>query len=215
MVAPGQFLERPTLIPVGAQVLEGLSHRGERKPGVLILPPTPDEGGSMDHVVAAEVAWAAATRGFPTLRFNYRGVGASQGARGRGAALEEDAFAARMLLEDNLGADAGSVYAVAIGGSARTALWLMEREEGLAGMCWVSPVEVSPEDVSRVRVPLLVLVGAEDLRLPRVTFSQAVTEAGGRFELVPGADQSFSKSLVQVGGFVAEHLGSNRFVGRS
>ena len=213
MVAPGQFLERPTLIPVGAQVLEGLSHRGEKRPGVLILPPPPDEGGSMDHVVAAEVAWAAATRGFPTLRFNYRGVGASQGTRGRGPELEEDALAARMLIEENI--DGGGVYAVAVGGSARAALWLMEREPGLAGMCWVSPVEVSAEDVARVTVPLLVLVGADDLRLPRVAFSEAVAQAGGRFELVPGADQSFSKNLAQVGQLVAQHLGSNRFVVRS
>ena len=39
----------------------------------------------MDHVVCAELAWAAARAGRPVLRFNFRGVGASQGSRGDAA----------------------------------------------------------------------------------------------------------------------------------
>src|SRR5919201_77207 len=77
MVTRGQFLERPALVPVKDVVMEGLWHRGERRPPLLIIPPAPEEGGSMDHVVATEAAWAAATRGFPTLRFNFRGTGGS------------------------------------------------------------------------------------------------------------------------------------------
>ena len=46
----------------------------------------------MDHVVAAEVAWAAATAGHPTLRFNFRGVGASQGEQGDPAARLDLSF---------------------------------------------------------------------------------------------------------------------------
>src|SRR5687768_14662872 len=103
MVLKGQFLERPTLIPVGGVVLEGLSHRGDKRPPLLIVPPTPEEGGSMDHVVAAEVAWAAATRGFPTLRFNFQGVAGSQGKRSSGAALVADAEQALALVHENAG----------------------------------------------------------------------------------------------------------------
>src|SRR5688572_23837884 len=97
MVLKGQFLERPTLVQHGELVLEALSHRGERRPGLLALPPPPDEG-SMDHVVWAEVVWAAAMAGFPTLRFNSRGVGASQGQPGDAQAQLEDARAALQLV---------------------------------------------------------------------------------------------------------------------
>jgi SAM-dependent methyltransferase len=69
MVSRGQYLERPALIPLGAEVLEGLWHRGERTPPLLIVPPPPGTG-SMDHVVCAELAWAAARAGYPVLRFN-------------------------------------------------------------------------------------------------------------------------------------------------
>ena len=84
MVMKGQYLERPTLIPLAnGLVLEGVSHRGEKRPGLLVLPPPPLEGSGMDHVVGAELAYAVSHAGFPTLRFNYRGVGGSQGEPSR------------------------------------------------------------------------------------------------------------------------------------
>src|SRR5258706_14457981 len=120
MVASGQFLERPTLIPLASkEVMEGLAHRGTRKPSLLVLPPLPHEG-SMDHVVGAELAWAAAHAGFPTLRFNWRGVGASQGERG---SFEADARAA-------LQAASQRVLLVSLGGSAGTALALSRDVSG-------------------------------------------------------------------------------------
>src|SRR3954463_13989466 len=100
-------------------VMEGLSHRGRERPPLLIVPPPAEEGGSMDHVVAAELAWAAATAGFPTLGFNFRGVGASQGPRGAPADRAEDARAALQLLGENAGT--GAVVVASIWGSAHPA----------------------------------------------------------------------------------------------
>ncbi|MBX5484213.1 MAG: alpha/beta hydrolase [Myxococcaceae bacterium] len=204
MVQKGQFLERPTLIPVGPIVLEGLSHRGTRSPPLLIVPPTPGEGGSMDHVVAAEAAWAAATRAFPTLRFNFAGVGGSQGARGSGAALIPDVEEALRLLLENTGAPA--CVAVSIGGSARTLAEVARRSRQIVGLCFVSPVEITPEELRDLRLPLRVIVGALDLRQPRVALASAVAEAGGRVEIVDDADQTFVKNLAQVGRSIAEFL---------
>src|SRR5689334_18160191 len=101
MVSKGQFLERATIIPVGDEVMEAVSHRGSERPIVLVLPPPPDEGGGMDHIVGAEVAWAVSQAGHPCLRFNYRGVGASQGKPGRGAALVDEALAALEAAAEN------------------------------------------------------------------------------------------------------------------
>jgi alpha/beta superfamily hydrolase len=139
MVTKGQYLERPTLIPLGRQVLEGLSHRGKLAPAVLVVPPTPAEGSSMDHVLAAQIAWACATSGHPTLRFNFGGVGASQGARGSGDALVDEAQAALTVLEENVaGSPAqGPVAVIAIAGSFEVAAALATRK-GLAGVCLVA-----------------------------------------------------------------------------
>jgi alpha/beta superfamily hydrolase len=204
MVTRGQFLERPALIPVREVVMEGLSHRGDRRPPLLILPPPPEEGGSMDHVVAAEAAWAAASRGHPTLRFNYRGVGASQGERSSGVDLLADAEAALRVLSENAGV--ASCACLAIGSSGPVALQLARRHPAVCGVCLVSPVGIAPLDVAGLRVAPRVIVGEIDVRQPRVALAAAITEAGGRFDLVGGADHTFTRNLVEVGAKVAEFL---------
>ncbi len=208
MVTRGQFLERPTLIPVSEGcVLEGLAHRGKERPPLLILPPAPGEGG-MDHVVGAEIAWAAASAGHPTLRFNYRGVGASQGAQGGAAECLLDAEAALRVLLENAGAPVCA--AVSIGGSATVLRGLAERHPAVHGRAFVSPAALAPEDFARLAPPLLVIVGAKDLRQPRAALAAAVTGAKGQFELIEEADGSFLRNLPQVGRATAQWLREQR-----
>ncbi|RYZ38246.1 MAG: alpha/beta hydrolase [Myxococcaceae bacterium] len=205
MVQKGQFLERSTLIPVGSgpEVMEGTVHRGQRAPPLLILPPRPEEGGGMDHVLAAEVAFAVARAGFPTLRFNHRGVGASQGVRGTGGALVEDAEAAMRVALENAGTSALAV--AALHGGARVALALQERHPAVGGLCLVAP-DVDPLSLVRLSCPLLVIVGAEDTRLPRAALAAAVAEAGGDLEVIDDAGATFHRNLPQVGRAAAAWL---------
>ncbi|HYX92650.1 MAG TPA: alpha/beta hydrolase [Myxococcaceae bacterium] len=206
MVTRGQFLERPALVPVKDVVMEGLWHRGARRPPLLIIPPVPEEGGSMDHVVAAEVAWAAATRGFPTLRFNFRGTGGSQGERSTGAELFTDAEAALRLLSEN--AAVARAACLAIGGSAGVALELAQRHPGVCGVCLVSPMGIGAADLAALHLPLRVILAENDLRQARAALAAAVTEAGGRLELIDRADHTFTANLPEVGRKAAEFLTS-------
>ena len=48
--------------------------------GVVIAAPHPLYGGSMDSPAVNEIAYAAGKAGLASLRFNWRGVGASAGA---------------------------------------------------------------------------------------------------------------------------------------
>lgn len=197
MVLKGQFLERPSLIPVGPLVLEALSHRGKLRPPLLAIPPPPEEGGSMDHVVVAEAVWAAATAGFPTVRFNFRGVAGSQGARGGAAEQIEDAEAALHLLAENAGT--AQVCLAATGGSATTALEMLRRHPGISALALISPLRIAPEALAALSLPLLVVVAEQDLRLPRGALAAAVSEAGGRLAIVEHADPAFTRNLPQVG----------------
>ncbi|WP_375758318.1 alpha/beta hydrolase [Corallococcus exercitus] len=205
MVQKGQFLERSTLIPVGSDgaVMEGTVHRGQKSPPLLILPPRPEEGGGMDHVVAAELAFAVARAGFPTLRFNHRGVGASQGVRGTGGALVEDAEAAMRVALENAGTTALAV--ASLHGGARVALALQERHPAVGGLCLVAP-DVDPLSLVRLSCPLLVIVGAEDTRVPRAALAAAVAEAGGDLEVIDDAGATFHRNLPQVGRAAAAWL---------
>jgi alpha/beta superfamily hydrolase len=59
----------------------------------VVCHPHPSYGGTMDNKVVTTVARALHETGIPTLRFNFRGVGASAGAYGEGVGETADADA--------------------------------------------------------------------------------------------------------------------------
>lgn len=63
-------------------------------PLALILHPAPDRGGTMNHRIPYSLYKAMEMRGFSTLRFNFRGVGESQGVYDKGEGELSDAAAA-------------------------------------------------------------------------------------------------------------------------
>ena len=94
---------------VGTQPLqlEGVIHTptGEASPspGVVVCHPHSLHGGSRDVPVIAATARALAKRGMVSLRFNFRGVGRSEGSFGEGVAEVEDvAGAVDCLLAQDL-----------------------------------------------------------------------------------------------------------------
>ena len=205
MVLKGQFLERPTLIPVGSVVLEGLSHRGALRPGLLVLPPTPQEGGGMDHVAGAELAWAASQAGYPTLRFNYRGVAGSQGAPSKGAALLEDAAAALELLRENAPGPAAVV--ACIGDSALVGLALAERTPAVQALVLINPGASAAPALAHARVDWTAVVGQLDTRVDRPALAAAAADGAGALEVVAGADRSWQRNLPEVGKIAVRVLG--------
>jgi len=86
--------ERAVAIPLagGTQALEGIYVAGldADAVGVVVAAPHPLYGGSMDSPVVNEIAYAARTAGLASLRFNWRGVGASAGLPS-GEATDADA----------------------------------------------------------------------------------------------------------------------------
>lgn len=76
-------------------LLEGPAEAAVRSYGV-VCHPHPLQGGTMDNKVVYTLARALQDVGLPTLRFNYRGVGQSEGVydEGRGETLDALAVAA-------------------------------------------------------------------------------------------------------------------------
>jgi alpha/beta superfamily hydrolase len=198
MVLKGQFLERPTLIPVGKSVLEGLSHRGDRRPPLLIV-------GPMDNVVAAELAWAVAHAGHPTLRFNFRGVGASQGDRGGDAGRLADAKAALTLLQENTGAE--EIAAASIAGGEQVLLDLQAAVPAVRAAIFVGAGALDAKAWSKLRVPALAVAAEKDPDASRRGWSDALLEAGGQIAWIEQADPAFTRNLPEVGKAVLRWLG--------
>jgi|GEM_PF-116719 len=91
----------PIIIP-GPYQLEGLLSLtdGDPKGLALICHPHPLYQGTMHNKVVTTLARAAAECGYASLRFNFRGVGKSEGSYGEGIGELEDAKAALDFLLD-------------------------------------------------------------------------------------------------------------------
>ena len=76
--------------------IEGRFHPGRSRnaPIAIILHPHPQFGGTMNNPVVYQLYYAFANRGFAALRFNFRGVGRSQGVFDHGQGELSDAAAA-------------------------------------------------------------------------------------------------------------------------
>ena len=93
--------ETPVFIdgPVGQ--LEALYLDLEEAKGVaLICHPNPVQGGTMLNKVISTLQRTARDAGYATLRFNYRGVGASAGSSDMGQGEVDDAEAAALWLRE-------------------------------------------------------------------------------------------------------------------
>src|SRR6202162_6530124 len=98
--------EQHVNFPSGALTLEGLMAKPDRlEPvrGAVVCHPHPLYGGSMYNNVVDAVLAAMWKREWATLRFNFRGVGESEGEHGGGAGEAEDAAAAIAFITSQSG----------------------------------------------------------------------------------------------------------------
>jgi len=79
--------------PAGS--LEGMLHLPDSEPVAIavVAHPLPTMGGTMDNKIVTTLAKTFAELGFATLRFNFRGVGGSEGVFDSGNGEVEDALA--------------------------------------------------------------------------------------------------------------------------
>ncbi len=128
------------MITGAAGRLEG-RYKHAKVPGspiALILHPNPQRGGTMNNKIAYAMFQAFADQGFSTLRFNFRGVGRSQGEFGHGEGELADAAAALDWLQSvNPGASAVWVGGFSFG--AWIGMQLLMRRPEISGYVSISP----------------------------------------------------------------------------
>ena len=85
----------------GSLKIEGLVDRLSNDKGVVITHPHPLYGGDMYNNVVETIAEAYRDQGYSTLRFNFMGVGRSEGSFGQGIGEQENVSAALTYLLDS------------------------------------------------------------------------------------------------------------------
>ena len=92
--------ENSVMFESGGLKLEGLLDRARGDAGVVIAHPHPQYGGSMHNNVVESLVKAYGKAGFTTLRFNFRGVGRSEGHYDGGVGEQQDVSGAVAYLKD-------------------------------------------------------------------------------------------------------------------
>jgi alpha/beta superfamily hydrolase len=80
--------------------IEGLLDKRDEKKGVVVTHPHPLYGGDMYNLVVESIVHVYQMKGFSTLKFNFRGVGGSQGAYDKGLGEQKDVLSALSFLAD-------------------------------------------------------------------------------------------------------------------
>jgi uncharacterized protein len=158
----------------------------------------------MDSPVVDRIVEVCAARGVATLRFNFRGVGASSGRHDEGRGEQDDVRASLTHLRDLLGGGARVALAGYSFGAAMVAAAAMSVP--VAGLALVAP-PIRVADLHRpvtVAGPIVVVAGAEDQYCPPSaleTLRAMLPEA--TVVVIEGADHFFFGSLMPLGDAVS------------
>ncbi len=192
-----------------AVALDGLYMAGSDPDagGVVIAPPHPLYGGSMDSPVVSEIAWACARAGLASLRFNWRGVGASGGtSSGDAEHARADYAAALAQLASTV---EGRVLAAGYSFGAAAAVRAAATDPRVRGLLLVAPppslldlsaLEACPRDA-------LILTGEHDAIAPPAALEAiAASLPRARFVKIDDADHFFGAGLTDVGAAITKWL---------
>ena len=80
--------------------IEGLLNQRDEKKGVVVTHPHPLYGGDMNNMVVESIVHVYYMKGYSTLKFNFRGVGRSQGTYDNGLGEQKDVLSALSFLAD-------------------------------------------------------------------------------------------------------------------
>ena len=120
--------------------IEGRYHpaRVKHAPIAIVLHPHPQFGGSMNHQIVYQLYYAFVHRGFSVLRFNFRGVGRSEGLFDNGPGELADAATALDWLQA-YNADAQTCWIAGVSFGAWIAMQLLMRRPEIEGFISVAP----------------------------------------------------------------------------
>jgi alpha/beta superfamily hydrolase len=192
-------------VPGGPRLEARLAESPTATGGLVLCHPHPLYGGDLDNPVIVRAAEVAQGLGLTTLRFNFRGVGASGGTHGGGITEADDVRAALARARAALPVTAplGLLgYSFGAWVSARAAAKPPAR---LLPLCLVAP-PLGMLDWTEVPIgatgamPLLIVAGTRDQYCPLPDLERFTARlTGARATIIEGADHFFFGKLYPMG----------------
>ena len=147
-------------------------------PALLVCHPHPMLGGNMDNPVVTAICRAAGAQGMASLRFNYRGVGGSQGIFSNGKGEGDDVRAALSILRRWPGMDGKRLVLVGYSFGAAVVLDGLRHYKAAHSLVLIAP-PISAVRGSRIRLdqrPKLFVAGQHDRIASSVELQSALDD---------------------------------------
>ncbi len=185
-------MEEHITFPVGdtALTLEGLLSTVPQAPaiGAVLCHPHPLYGGEMHNNVVSALAHAFQKENIATLRFNFRGVGHSEGAHDEGVAECQDVKAAVTALLDRQAVSTVVVAGYSFGSMVGLRAGAEDdRVHSLIGVAFPLGVR-DPSFLVNVTKPTLFISGDRDTYSPLPDLTELVSKMPAQLETISGAD---------------------------
>jgi alpha/beta superfamily hydrolase len=190
--------------------------RAGAAPTALVLHPHPQHGGTMHNKVVYALYQCFVRRGFSTLRFNFRGVGRSQGSFDRGEGELSDAASALDWLQ-TYNPNAGTCWVAGFSFGAWIGMQLLMRRPEIESFISVAPPANMYDFTFLAPCPSsgLILQGDQDSVVPVESVQKLVTKLSHQrdikidFRKIPGADHYFADRVdalvTHVDGYIGDH----------
>ena len=195
--------------------LEGRYHQSKNSnaPIAIVLHPHPLHGGNMNNRVVFIMFNNFVERGFSVLRFNFRGVGRSQGAFDNGVGeLSDAAYAFDWMQQFNSNSPFCWIGGYSFG--ALISMQLMMRRPEIEGFVSISP-PAGTEDFSFL-APCpssgLIIHGDKDTHVPLDAVKKLAQKLDGQknisvnLSIVKGADHFYKDNMDNLSKEVASYL---------
>ena len=182
-------------------------------PLALLLHPHPQYGGTMNNKVIYNLYQSFVRRGFSALRFNFRGVGRSQGTFDRGEGELSDAASALDWLQGYNG-NAQSCWIGGFSFGAWIGMQLLMRRPEIAGFISMAPPANIYDFSFLAPCPAsgLIIQGNQDEIVPLESVNKLVDKLSHQrgikidYRVIPGANHFFHDHLDDVIGHMESYL---------
>ncbi len=195
--------------------IEGRYHHSKRAdaPLALVLHPHPQHGGTMNNRVVYSMYHCFARRGFSVLRFNFRGVGRSQGVFDNGQGELSDAASALDWMQ-GYNPNATSCWIAGFSFGAWIGMQLMMRRPEIDGFISVAPLASVHDFTFLAPCPAsgLLIHGDQDDIIPEESVAKLADKLGKQknisiaYNVVKGGDHFFTNKIDAVEKHVDAYL---------
>lgn len=187
--------------------------KGPTAPIALLLHPHPQHGGTMNNKVVYGLYQVFAQRGFSVLRFNFRGVGRSQGVFDRGEGELSDAASALDWLQ-SYNENARACWIAGFSFGAWIGMQLLMRRPEISGFISVAPPANLYDFSFLAPCPSsgLVVQGKSDEIVPEASVKKLIDKLQNQRDIeieyasVEGANHFFAAQLDQLSLSVHDYL---------